>query len=753
MSACRSAKVSRILTRAERPLSTAYACETLTTGTKQEPVLSGGIKAEFTDGLVPIRIDFLDPSHAKTEFDLVITSLEISWYQVPTRTVSLEASTEVHANDIFQAVNGQAVCALKLKCDLTPPEHGQPWTVLVTNATESMTHDEILSLLPRGLAKPRKMHFGAVVDQSASGIEVIKNRIGEMTNRAVTRTNMLESIDMVKHKAVVWFKGGPNLEMLARSLNGQRFVEFGNSPVYVCERLDVGLWIDRGCYSPKLMMRRLDELAKHFWHADESVRIRYGECPGPHRIYIGMQATSRQQLLRAKAAIGADLIHFHASAPHLRPPLPPLPDLRAHHRSLNPTQVHHIRPGKTTAYQRVVNGGLREAEEAAGKDAVELDASSDPPAVVVRGETDLLRKVQSVLVPEEKVQHDIDCMRQQDNTATCEVCWEIIQCDDMVNVSACGHVCCRDCFVNYCTVDASLKFPLRCFHVNCSKPLPLSPIVASLESAVLLDLMQQAVDDHFARHPRRYAQCPGTDCSAYYELDTGEDEHICLSCCTVVCIKCKIEQHFGETCQDYQYRITCQLPELELWMEASGAKRCKRCSTVMQKDVGCNNMQCLGCRAHFCFTCMEILPTHEAVYVHMHEQHGNYGDEEALELQEQVERGHYEAAEREHYEAALDRPRINEGERRQYDAARDLRIHEAEQVRHVRGLNLLAEARDMADRFARLPIGQAAPPPPRRVPDDERLEGPVPAEVPAAQPAGRPMWHMGPRGRYRRERR
>ncbi|KAK5125770.1 hypothetical protein LTR85_012046 [Meristemomyces frigidus] len=186
---------------------------------------------------------------------------------------------------------------------------------------------------------------------------------------------------------------------------------------------------------------------------------------------------------------------------------------------------------------------------------------------------------------------------------------------------------------------------------------------ATMEDSSLLPIMQHAVKNHFDPHPEEYAQCPGPNCAAYYKLHESGDQNICPSCFAVTCVGCKVEQHFGETCRQYQERVTGQLRALEEWMLKHGAKRCKRCNTIVEKLDGCNNMQCPGCKADFCFTCMEILPTHEEVYTHLIVEHRNYGDEEALELEDQVERAYQPRVPHAYYGEWLDPEELALGRR------------------------------------------------------------------------------------------
>jgi hypothetical protein len=60
------------------------------------------------------------------------------------------------------------------------------------------------------------------------------------------------------------------------------------------------------------------------------------------------------------------------------------------------------------------------------------------------------------------------------------------------------------------------------------------------------------------------------------------------------------------------------------WMKEEGAKHCPRCNGVVQKDSGCNHVECFLCKQHFCFACLKMFDKEENVYKHMGEEHGTY---------------------------------------------------------------------------------------------------------------------------------
>ena len=284
--------------------------------------------------------------------------------------------------------------------------------------------------------------------------------------------------------------------------------------------------------------------------------------------------------------------------------------------------MHRIRLTKTKSYRDVVVGGLKRATDMFGPEIVHMDDESDPPALIVKGDTTILRKVQKCLngdkLPEGKI-------------AECSICWQ--RSEDIIRLSACNHVTCQDCFVEYCMVDIDVKFPLRCFQSECDKLIGMDQIRSSLESHQMQRLLSESLAGYLRRNPEEYSPCIGADCAASYRISVAREQHICPECFTVICAKCKVEFHFGETCDEYQLRTSGHLRALEQWIEAEGAKHCRRCNAVVQKLEGCDNMTCHFCKADFCWKCMEIFPTHQEVYQHLIRKHGGYfGDE-----QEQME--------------------------------------------------------------------------------------------------------------------
>lgn len=55
-----------------------------------------------------------------------------------------------------------------------------------------------------------------------------------------------------------------------------------------------------------------------------------------------------------------------------------------------------------------------------------------------------------------------------------------------------------------------------------------------------------------------------------------------------------------------------------LLSQTAGGKLCPKCGVVIEKDGGCNHMECAACNTHFCWLCLEESATSTGVYTHLH---------------------------------------------------------------------------------------------------------------------------------------
>ena len=477
-------------------------------------------------------------------------------------------------------------------------------TVKMHNLTNVITDDEALGAL-RPTLKP---------DRIISKEPDISTTVRRLTGQVPTITNPISLENGLGRQVDVVFRGSPRLDGVARKLDGQHVPEFGK----LCAAERVSVWL----YMTSEIYQRYHGLLKYcankiYFRHKVQIHIYGGGRYGPTYVKV---IGDRDGVMAAKVALDNELIH-NMAGPFSPPPKPS-------------NQTHRIVLSKKEDFIRATDhGGIARAKALLGDNVVHLDPWSAPPAIVVKGDTATLRKAQREL--------NLNRKFAQSTAPTCTICWE--EAEDFVKVEECGDVACKDCFAQYCTVSRDSKFPLRCFQENCESTLQLHQIRSALGEDGFQRLASEPVEHYFKQRPDEYVKCPGPDCSSYSPTNKSE-AHSCASCFTIFCQACKAEYHYGETCKEYMERTLGHMAKLQEWIVKEGAKRCPRCEGIVQKELGCDNVKCPLCKIDFCWACLKMFESHDAVYKHQIEAHGSYFADE-LELANEMQRLGFEQQE------------------------------------------------------------------------------------------------------------
>lgn len=84
----------------------------------------------------------------------------------------------------------------------------------------------------------------------------------------------------------------------------------------------------------------------------------------------------------------------------------------------------------------------------------------------------------------------------------------------------------------------------------------------------------------------------------------------CKECGAEACVECDRPWHKGETCEEYQKRLTTQHFEKEeaasLKTIEKECKQCPSCKKNFQRNGGCDHIRCTQCGSTFCFLCLRL---------------------------------------------------------------------------------------------------------------------------------------------------
>ena len=559
------------------------------------------IKATFSDGVVPVDIDLAHASKSSPNIVSFQSSLLVFWFE-STRTVWLEFEDEAKATTARRALDQKEFAGVSFTAK--SDRSGNTRTVVVTGLHASITKAELLEALPSD-AKPAHSHFGRLTYPTSVRADAeVRKEIEALTALRIDREEHRETRHASKSCRAFFFDGNPDLKALAKELSGRVVPALGKTMVYADQYLSMRLRVPTRVLLEK--KREFNQVAS----AACTMKIRVAPFANEDsHATIQMFASDRHDLVNAKKRIDDLFSTFRkVYSANMGDPL---------------TQTHRIKLTKTAAYKEATKV-VGQIKEEFGEDVVAFNEESDPPSVVVTGNTSMLRRVQKRLRG--------DRPSPKSKTIACVICLDD-EADDFVEIDGCGHTACTECIVNYCTTrpdDGTRTFPLRCFHQECDQPLSLRQVHSLLTEEQLKPILSESLRDHIKRHPAEFAHCPGKKCSKLYrKSDTNNSQQLCNECLASFCACCGVDFHFGMSCEEYQERIIRDERDMALWMEANGAKRCPSCTAVVQKIEGCNNMECPGCKTYFCWVCLATAAGHQEVYRHLVGAHGGFFDNEA----------------------------------------------------------------------------------------------------------------------------
>uniref|UniRef100_A0A667WF26 RBR-type E3 ubiquitin transferase n=1 Tax=Myripristis murdjan TaxID=586833 RepID=A0A667WF26_9TELE len=110
--------------------------------------------------------------------------------------------------------------------------------------------------------------------------------------------------------------------------------------------------------------------------------------------------------------------------------------------------------------------------------------------------------------------------------------------------------------------------------------------------------------------------CPGADCPIVIQVQEPRARRVQCSCCSeVFCFKCRQMYHAPTDCGTIRKWLTKCADDSETANYISAhTKDCPKCNICIEKNGGCNHMQCSKCKHDFCWMCLGDWKTHGSEY-------------------------------------------------------------------------------------------------------------------------------------------
>ncbi|XP_068588995.1 E3 ubiquitin-protein ligase ARIH2 [Cebidichthys violaceus] len=199
----------------------------------------------------------------------------------------------------------------------------------------------------------------------------------------------------------------------------------------------------------------------------------------------------------------------------------------------------------------------------------------------------------------------------------CGVCLQVVRRDSLLALP-CQHSFCKACWEQHCTVlvKDGMGVGISCMAQECSLQMPEDFVLPLLPGEELKDkyrryLFRDYVESHF-----QLQLCPGADCPIVIKVQEPRARRVqCSRCSEVFCFKCRQMYHAPTDCSTIRKWLTKCADDSETANYISAhTKDCPKCNICIEKNGGCNHMQCSKCKHDFCWMCLGDWKTHGSEY-------------------------------------------------------------------------------------------------------------------------------------------
>ncbi|KAH7729633.1 Protein T12E12.1 [Aphelenchoides avenae] len=199
----------------------------------------------------------------------------------------------------------------------------------------------------------------------------------------------------------------------------------------------------------------------------------------------------------------------------------------------------------------------------------------------------------------------------------CAVCCE----DNVENLLSldCGHLFCQKCWESHVETQLAngIAARIQCMETDCRLLCQESFIIQLLANKPRLKtkynkaMFRELVDSH--PHLR---WCTGRRCNTIVACKTNKAHRItCTNCSTSFCVKCGEDYHAPASCEIIKkWLIKCADDSETANYISAHTKDCPNCHSCIEKNGGCNHIQCAKCKYHFCWMCFRDWKTHGSEY-------------------------------------------------------------------------------------------------------------------------------------------
>lgn len=200
---------------------------------------------------------------------------------------------------------------------------------------------------------------------------------------------------------------------------------------------------------------------------------------------------------------------------------------------------------------------------------------------------------------------------------SCPVCLSPMVSDNASKLT-CGHTFCNECWGKHFEVQIlqGISTSIECMGNHCQVLAPEDFVLPLLRGGRLREKYQQYTFSDYVRSHPQLRFCPGPNCNIIIKAKEPRPKRVtCSTCKTQFCYKCGSDYHAPTDCDTIKKWLTKCADDSETANYISAhTKDCPKCHICIEKNGGCNHMQCYNCKHDFCWMCLGCWKTHGSEY-------------------------------------------------------------------------------------------------------------------------------------------
>ena len=189
---------------------------------------------------------------------------------------------------------------------------------------------------------------------------------------------------------------------------------------------------------------------------------------------------------------------------------------------------------------------------------------------------------------------------------SCNICLEDKSSNELIYLS-CSHSFCINCLKTFIENAIAEKNTLRltCPDVKCAAPLTEKDIrTVTRNNPEIIKAFSDITTKEWLSKQANAKHCPTVDCPYVFINDAANPQAVtCPSCKQNYCSNCLTPHNRNISCEDAKAERNGD-GSFNEWKQNNNARQCPRCQITIEKNGGCQFMNCSRCDHAFCWNCL-----------------------------------------------------------------------------------------------------------------------------------------------------